>query len=260
MSENNGKVKIIRNLERNKTATYKPYVPQYQVHGKEPAEYHSGMIPGNVILAKPSPLPLDNPRAKRPAVRQPYAVETSSPVGRGRGPVPNVGNNMEHTWSSVDSEVIDDLSGQVIDPNQVMVDNNDFVSDAALGLPPGTGGSMVNSSGPIEYQEWQNGANASDINPTFEQHPPIIEEEPKMMGPRGSETEDLFNILGNLTDDTYLLIVDSVPICSGPMEEIQDQARALVFGEHSMCDGNPVPVDDIVILRKVKVKVGLFLE
>jgi hypothetical protein len=51
-----------------------------------------------------------------------------------------------------------------------------------------------------------------------------------------------------------------VPLCSGPKEEIEDQARALVFGEHEMCDGNPVPVDDIVILKRVKVKVGLFLE
>ena len=42
--------------------------------------------------------------------------------------------------------------------------------------------------------------------------------------------EYLSTAIKNLEDDDYLLIVDGAAICSGPMEEIQEQARALVFG------------------------------
>src|SRR5512143_3135329 len=108
MSDTNGKVKLIRNPDRNKPAPYKPYVPQYQVHGKDPQEYQGAVVPGGIKLARPSALPSDNPRSRRAPVRQPYAdAGVTSPVGRGRGPVPNVGNNMEHTWSSVDGEIVD---------------------------------------------------------------------------------------------------------------------------------------------------------
>lgn len=242
MSDTNGKVKVYKNPDRNKAPAYKPYVPQYQVHGVDPEEYRGAVVPGGVKMAKPSP---DNPReGKRPSLRQPYAdVAITSPIGRGRGPVPNVGNNMEHTWSSVDGSIVDDLTDEV-DPNQEMVDNNDYVSDAALG--------------------YQSGPTAADIRgkrgERFQVFPPqAIEQEIEAVH-RPADPEDLLPVLTDLDDDAYLLIVSGVPVCSGPKEEIEDQARALVFGEHEMCDGNPVPVDDIIILKRVKVKVGLFLE
>jgi len=241
MSDTNGKVKLIRNPDRNKPAPYKPYVPQYQVHGKEPQEYQGAVVPGGVKLARPSALPSDNPRARRAPVRQPYAETVTSPIGRGRGPVPNVGNNMEHTWSSVDGEIVDDLSGQEVDPNQTMIDNNDFVSDAAFG-------------------GYQSGPTAADIQPHYNVYPPQALEQEVEAVHQPADPDDLLPVLTGLDDESYLLIVSGVPVCSGPKEEIEDQARALVFGEHEMCDGNPVPVDDIIILKRVKVKVGLFLE
>ena len=69
------------------------------------------MSPGYATkFVKPQPLPKDNPRAKRPLIRpQPYAEAVPSPVGRGRGLLPNVGNNLEQTWSGVDGEIVDDL-------------------------------------------------------------------------------------------------------------------------------------------------------
>jgi len=240
MSDTDGKVKLIKNADRNKPASYKPYVPQYQVHGKEPQEYQGGAVVPGTKIARPTQLPSDNPRARRVPVRQPYAEATASPIGRGRGPVPNVGNNMEHTWSSVDGEIVDDLTGEEVDPNQQMVDNNDYVSDSAFGF--------------------QSGPTAADIHPHYNVFPPkAIEQEIEAVH-HPADPEDLLPVLMELDDDAYLLIVAGVPVCSGPKEEIEDQARALVFGEHEMCDGNPVPVDDIIILKRVKVKVGLFLE
>jgi hypothetical protein len=239
MSDTDGKVKLIKNPDRDKPAPYKPYVPQYQVHGVEPTEYQSAVVPGGTKIARPSALPSDNPRARRAPVRQPYAEATTSPIGRGRGPIPNVGNNMEQTWSSVDGEIIDDLSDQV-DPNQEMVDNNDFVSDAAFGF--------------------QNGPTAADIRPEHQVYPATMLEQEVQANRQPADPEDLLPVLTALEDDAYLLIVSGVPVCSGPKEEIEDQARALVFGEHEICAGEPVPVDDIIILKRVKVKVGLFLE
>src|ERR1035441_7845992 len=118
------KVKVYKNPERNRPADFKPYVPQYQFRGLEPEEYHSPLSPGYASkFAKPQPLPKDNPRAPKLAVRrQPYAEPTPSPIGRGRGLLPNVGNNLEQTWSGVDGEIIDDLT-EPLDPEQEMIDN-----------------------------------------------------------------------------------------------------------------------------------------
>ena len=230
------KVKTIRNPERDKPLVYKPYVPQYQIEGIEPKPYNGAIVPGAQV-ARPS---TDNPRLKRAPIQQPYAEATVSPVGTGRGPVPNVGNNMEHTWSSVDGEIVDDISNEGIDPNHPMIDNNDFVTDEAFGF--------------------RNGLTAADIQPQHRMQPPVALEQEVETVHRPSNSEDLIPIVADLDEEAYLLIVSGTPVCSGPKEEIEDQARAFVFGEHEMCDGNPVPVDDIIILKRVKVKIGLFLE
>lgn len=240
MSDTDGKVKLIKNPERNKPAAYKPYVPQYQVHGKEPQEYQGGAVVPGQQMTRPTPLPSDNPRARRAPVRQPYAEPAPSPIGRGRGPVPNVGNNMEHSWSGVDNEIVDDLSNPEYDPQHQMIDNNDYVTDAALG--------------------YQSGPTASDISPNYQVFAPTAIEQEIEAVHHPADPDDLLPVLVGLDNESYLLIVAGVPVCSGPKEEIEDQARALVFGEHELSDGNPVPIDDIIILKRVKVKVGLFLE
>lgn len=239
------KVKVYPHIDRNKAEPYKPYVPQYQVEGVEPQEYRGAVVPNGVKIAGPT---VTNPReGKRPTLRQPYASTTPSPVGR--GPVPNVGNNMEHTWPSVDGEIVDDLSGQGLDPNQEMIDNNEFMTDQALG--------------------YQSGFTANDIRPDPYQGKVQVEEPESLnievitqvrQPEEESQTGDLLQIVNDLDGDSYLLIVTGVPVCSGPKELIEEQAHALHSGEHEMCDGNPVPIDDIIILKRVKVRVGLFLE
>lgn len=238
MSDTDGKVKLIKNPDRNKPSAHKPYVPQYQVHGVEPQEYQGGAVVPGQQMVRPTALPADNPRARRAPVRQPYAEASPSPVGR--GPVPNVGNNMEHTWSSVDGEIVDDLTVHDLDQNHQMIDNNDYVTDTAFGF--------------------QNGPTASDIRPNYQAFPPRAIEQEIEANHQPADPDDLLPVLVGLDDDSYLLIVAGVPLCSGPKDEIEDQARALFYGEHELSDGNPVPVDDIIILKRVKVKVGLFLE
>jgi hypothetical protein len=232
-----GKVKLYKNPDRSKPEQRKTYTPQYQVMGVEPEEYKSAIAPAGQLPVAATPQTADNPRTRRPGIRQPYAETTASPIGRGRGPVPNVGNNMEHTWSSVDGEIVDDISMDTAHP---MIDNNEFVSAAALGLEE----------------------ESHEELPTLDEvaHPP----QKKFVSPPATtvmpDADDVLPILHNLAEGDYLLLVDGVAVCSGPVDEIQEQARLLVFGEHEMCDGNPIPVDDIVVIKRIPIKVGLFLE
>jgi hypothetical protein len=236
------KVKLYRNPERNKPTNIHTYVPEYQQRGLEPEEYVSPTSPGYQMgVVKNAPLPLDNPRAPRPVIRQTYAEPVPSPVGRGRGFLPNVGNNLEQTWSSVDGQIIDDLSG--IDPEAEMIDNNDYVSTEALGLPPD--GEELDVPEEQERPEVM-----SKSEKTF-----LTEDDLQ----NSIKDEYLSLVLQKLEEEEYLLIVSGECICSGPLEEIQEEARAMAFGEHSLCDGTPIPIDDIVVLKRVPIKVGLFL-
>lgn len=240
----NGKVKVYKNPARDEKETYKPYVPQYQIRGVEPAE-HKGLQSSISGMVNPSPLPLDNPRGARSAIRQPYAEAVSSPVGRGRGPVPNVGNNMEHTWSSVNEEIVDDLANSALDPDHEMIDNNEYVTATALQLPE---------------ELPQLDETAHPTGKIFSPKPFLSQEDLNKVMKTQESRDDLAGILEDLEEGTYLLIVNGVAVCSGPSEEIQDQARALVFGEHELCDGSPIPAEDLVILKRATIKVGLFLE
>lgn len=231
----NGKIKTYRNPERNKQQTLvKPYVPQYQVWGVEPEEIKSAVVPAGHPIARPS---ADNPRIRKPSIRQPYASIVPSPVGR--GPLPNVGNNVEHTWSGVDNEmIVDDLTDdQEIDPNHPMVDNNDFVTNEALGLPPSS--EDLPSLDEVAYPPPKQFVNQVSRQPA---------------------SDETMQVLQDMQEEAYLLIIDGVPVCSGPMEEIEEQARALAFGEHELCAGNPIPVEDILIFKRITIKTGLFLQ
>ena len=228
-----GKIKIYKNKERGKAEVRKTsYVPQYQLMGVEPEEVKSAVAAGLRVSVQ-QPQTNDNPRTRRVGIRQPYAEPLPSPVGRNKGPVPNVGNNMEHMWSSVDGEIIDDLSDfPDLDPSQPMIDNNDFISDEALGLPPEELPSMDEVKAPT----------------------------PKKFVTSKPEEDDTISVLTDLAEGDYLLMVNGVSVCSGAHEAIQEQAKLLVFGEHDLCDGNPIPVDDIIVIKRVPIKIGLFLE
>jgi len=245
MSSNNDgkKITVYTNPERNKPEPlHKPYVPQHEVHNKVPAKYNSAVVSGNTIVVRPNPLPLDNPRARRPAMQQPYAMPSPSPVGRGINQLPNVGNTTEQSWSSVDGQIENDLD---IDPNQQMIDNNEVYTDEALG--------------------YQSGPTAQDLNPKFMPASVIIENDPEVQdntvyGSHHSGTDNLFSILSDIEPGSYILLVSGVPICSGPKEEIEDQARSFITGENELCAGVDTPQEDIMVLKIANIKVGLFLE
>jgi hypothetical protein len=238
-----GKVKLYRNPERKKPDNMSVHTPFYQQAGIEPQQYVSPTAPSyHSGQPRKAPLSTDNPRAPRPAFRQPYADPSPSPVGRGRGLLPNVGNNLEQTWSSVDGNIIDDLS-ENFDPNAIVVDNNDYVSAEALGLPP-------------EGEEL-----AAEVEEVADEPAPeeIMIKSERTLIAGDLQNETLINVIQQLEEDEYLLMVEGECICSGSLEDVQTHARGLAFGEHPLCDGQPVPIDNILVLKRVPVKVGLFL-
>ena len=227
------KIKVYKNKERNAPESHKSYIPQYQLMGVEPDEIKSAVVPE--VRVSNQPPTNDNPRTRRLGIRQPYANPMSMDLNK--GPVPNVGNNMEHSWSSVDGEIVDDLTDDhEIMSNRPIVDNNDYVSDEALGLPRSP---------------------SREELPSLDEmiHPPV-----KRFVEESIDADDINDVISKLTEGDYLLMIGGVSVCSGPAEEIEEQARLLVFGEHELCDGNPIPVDDIIVIKRVPIKIGLFLE
>lgn len=250
------KVRLYKNPNRAKVETPQPYVPQYQVYGYEPEEMKSVTVPSSVQKMKPI-LTQENPRTRKPSIRQEYTSATVSPIGRGRGPVPNVGNNMEHTWSGVDGEIIDDL-GQEIDPNHPMIDNNEYVTEAALG------GSALDQS--VEVESDDDGFSQEDADnfaASFDDRPAprsFMTEQQLQNLEHKQDSDDLSTLLQELDPDSYVLLVDGTAVVTGPLDFVQEQATLLVFGEHELCDGSPIPLEDLVIVKKLNLKVGLFVQ
>lgn len=241
----NQPTKLYKNPARKtELSEHKPYVPQYQLLGVDPEPYKSSTItPHTPVILKgipKEPLSTDNPRGRKVGMRNmPYAETTSSPIGRGKGPVPNVGNNMEHTWSSVDNEIIDDVSNLDIDQAHHMVDNNDYVSDEALGLE-----NAYAFGAPVKIE-------SSDQEKDY-----LTEQDLKKI--LSSKKE--FSSLKELDDNHYMAIIFDKVLAVGPLDKVQAVVSSLVFGEHPEYQNASISIDDIVVVKKIKLKVGVFLE
>ncbi|CAB4197037.1 hypothetical protein UFOVP1290_557 [uncultured Caudovirales phage] len=224
-------VKLYKNSERNKPENYKEYVPQYKLRGIQPEDFKSSVVvSSNQMLDKQTS---DNPRMRAPGTRQPYAEVVQSPIGK--GPVPNVGNNMEHAWSGVDNSVFDDVF-QDIDPSHPMIDNNDYVSDEALG---------VNEEKQMKFHKEED---------TLDVVPSSLKEI------SAKDTDSLISILENSIDNEYILLIHGTPLYAGSLNEVQEQCKLFVFGQHELCNGKPISVTDVIVIKRVPIKIGLFLE
>ena len=226
--------------ENNNNNIKSKYIPQYQILGIEPSQYKSPVIPGiKLDKSRDNSLPLDNPRAKRRLINQPYAeVVVPNSVNN---QIPNVGNNMEHTWASVDRENIDS-DDSLIDENHPMIDNNDFVDlDGSLNLSVSS--NKIDSEYASLYEEIVDSK---------------IELDSSLLSDNEEEIKPQYNF-SLLNDNEYVLLINNSFFSTGSLEEIQTETRDLVFGEHKTHKGS-VSLDDIIILKRVKIKVGLFLE
>lgn len=60
-------------------------------------------------------------------------------------------------------------------------------------------------------------------------------------------------------DGEYLLLVKGVAINKGSIIEIEPIVQGLLFGTHEICEGEPFTVEDVLVIRKIPIKVGIFL-
>lgn len=228
------KIKFYKNPARNKAEAHNMYVPQYKLLDVEPEKYISPTSNNsNVKIAMQKfPYSEENQRNRKPSIRQPYA-EIVEQVKIGA--LPNIGNNVEQTWSSIDSEIIDDISD--FDQSK-FIDNNDFVSENAFG-----------QSAMSSFEE--------------KEELPVLDEikSPNYSKKIFTKKQSTFNIASlndELNENEYMLFIESVPFCSGSLDLIQEELNLLVFGEHSEFDKS-ISIDDILIIKRVKLKVGAFI-
>jgi len=63
----------------------------------------------------------------------------------------------------------------------------------------------------------------------------------------------------DLEEGQYLLAIDGSVISIGSLGDIQNEVRDLVFGDHMAYPGVTFSTDDIVVLKRMEIKVGVFL-
>ena len=238
----NQKVKLYKNPERDIPEDYIPQLPAYQEMGIQPipSELMSDSKSIKPSVNMPVVLKTDKPKrkVKKSMVRQDYAEITSPHSDMGRSSSPNVGNNFEHTWTYIESDEMDDeliLADEKIDPNQPLIDNNDYVN-----IPSDITDDM------LKKVKSKNYLNQQDLSK-------IIEDE--------KDNDNLVNALKEnlIEENQYVILVDGNIFNIGNVEEVQEIVKELVFGEHELCNGKPIPVNNIVVIKRVKINVGVFL-
>lgn len=213
-------IKFYKNPHREEVEAPKKVELQYEKLGITPLPV-SGAISGHVMVFKKENQV--EPKPMQHSVPYAEAVEVT-PIKSGQ--LPNIGLR-DNGWSSLNL----DLSEEIIedfDPSKI-IDNNDYVDVPELS----DAGNRI----------------ASTIQ--------TLESESQKM----DSYPDLLGTLYDLEESSYLLIVNGMPICSGPLDEIQQEATSFVFGDHELCkEEGPIPLENIMIFKKAKVKVGLFFE
>jgi hypothetical protein len=226
----NDKIKTYKNPARsrdNEDVVRQPYVPQYQVLGLDPKEHETKTFPANILIMQGGSSANDNPRTRRPSVRMPYAEVANVSSQIGNDPIPNVGNSLEQTWSAIDGEIIDDITGEVVPVLESNIIQND------------------------DYVQVEKISDKKEVVP----------DEQKLFMTKDDllevVDEDINNDLLNIPDNQYILILKGKIFHIGSMKDVENLVSAMVFGEPPY---EAVPIEDIIVLKKIKLKIGLFLE
>lgn len=227
--------KFYKNPQRKEKEIVMPYVPNYIVQGIEPhrvgANNPFGIKTRATVVNNPKEEALNNPRLRSLPIMPglggiskstiPYAeVATAMPYKYPSAmTLPNVGNNIENTWNTLDNEIIDDIGLEEIDPKSQMIDNNDYM----YGQPKEQ---YTHSHTQTHAQAYENTSN--------------------------------FTV--DLDDNEYILAMNGSIIATGSLKEIENEITKLVFGEHELCAGKQISADDLIVLKKVNIKIGVFID
>ena len=205
-------------------SAYKPYVPQYRLRGLEPEDFTSNME-----------------HKKFNTTNVPLMIKGTPDMFGGNANVPpSIGRNVPFAE-------VPPAAGNTNMPN---VGNN--VENTWAGLD----GDVVDD---LNMSDWSGTQHMIDNNdyvdienistrpiPTPPQQEVVVSEQ---------ASTDL-----DLQDEQYLLAIDDAIIAIGSLEAIEKEVKDLVFGDHELCGGKQIPVEDIIVLKKLKIKMGVFID
>jgi hypothetical protein len=226
------KTRYFKNLERGKPPVREKYVPQYQLLDREPNPVDFGAeqntvsrpTPGNKVevVSRTPFASLTNPRLRPPTpMPVPYAEEGPSQIGN--APLPNVGNNVENSYTSLDDMTFDE-EGNLVEPDiHPMLDNN--------------------QDDPINYADIPFQVPAPQQATLLEVQEPIA---------------DISTPQVDLGDG--MLVVKGEIVSVASLALLEEEVRALILGEHPLSKDNNITFDDIVVFKRINIKAGIFLE
>ncbi len=222
--------KFYKNPQRERAqaqeAAYKPYVPQYQLRGLTPEDFAS--TPGTQTMGTPK----FNNKQGVLLIKGTPDMTQSQPVLRQDAPI---GRNVPF------AEVAAPAKHLGI-PN---VGNN--IENTWAGID----GDIIDDIGLSEYSGTRKMLDNNDY---------VDIESMAMQTPSISVPEEIPSPGIDLQDDEYLVAIDDTIIATGSLDMIQQEVRELIFGDHALCDGQQIPVEDIIVLKRIKIRVGVFVD
>lgn len=66
--------------------------------------------------------------------------------------------------------------------------------------------------------------------------------------------------LSSIKDNDCVLLINEEIISVDTLENIENLANLFLFGEHELCNGVPTPLEKITVLKKLRIKTGLFID
>lgn len=142
-------------------------------------------------------------------------------------------------FASVDGVIFDENDNEVkVEPGHV-IDNNDWV------FPPDVPVKRVyDGTRPIskDGKVWEE---ATMSNRSVSQE---------------KTTETKSTIQGQPQVGEYILLVFGKIVHTGKLNEVEGISRAILYGENEQFIGTEVKVDDIVVLKRVGINVGIFID
>ena len=211
-----------RQEAETRNANYRPYVPQYKLRGLEPDDFAVGKKKFDT-------------KQNAIIIKGNADLTNSVPTFRGN----SISNNVPFAEVLAPTEQMNLPNvGNNIENTWASFDN-EIIDDIGL-TAVNTNTTMIDNN---EY------INIEDASPYINQPaaPDVA-------------TADVATADVELQDDEYLLAIEETIIATGPLEVIEQQVKDLVFGEHELCGGKQIPVDDLIVLKRIKIKIGVFID
>lgn len=80
----------------------------------------------------------------------------------------------------------------------------------------------------------------------------------------GNNEEQLWakNIINeNISNlDNYVIIINNEIFFVGTLNDVEKEIRSIFYGEHPICKSDNITIDDVIVLKKMKIKIGVFVE